>query len=73
LRKSGHLQRDTDKIERQKTFAQIFWQLGILDLKEPLILGVVRGGGFENPQAKNDDGSEEFNLIDISKLKVVGS
>jgi hypothetical protein len=35
LRKNGHLQRDTDKIERQQTFAQIFWQLSILDLKEP--------------------------------------
>lgn len=34
-------------------------------------LGLVRGGGFENPQAKNDDGLEEIDVIDISKLKSV--
>jgi len=32
---------------------------------------MVRGGGFENPQARNDNGSEEFDVIDISKLKSV--
>ena len=32
---------------------------------------MVRGGGFENPQAKNDDGSEEFDVIDISKLRSI--
>jgi hypothetical protein len=33
---------------------------------------MVRGGGFENPQAKNDASSEEFDVIDISRLKRVG-
>jgi hypothetical protein len=28
-------------------------------------------GGFEPPRAHNDDGAEEFNVIDISKLKTV--
>jgi hypothetical protein len=73
LRKNGQLQRDTDKIERQKTFAQIFRAVQYFGLERVLVAKVVRGGGFENPQAKNDDGSEEFNVIDISKLKAIGS
>ena len=28
-------------------------------------------GGFEPPQAQNDDGAEDFDVIDISKLKTV--
>src|SRR5262245_56661737 len=28
-------------------------------------------GGFEPPQAQNDDGAEDFDVIDISKLKAV--
>ena len=30
---------------------------------------VVRGAGFENPQANFTEDSEEFEVIDISKLK----
>ncbi len=30
---------------------------------------MVRGGGLEPPSANNAEGSEEFDVIDISKLK----
>jgi hypothetical protein len=36
----------------------------------------THSGGFGvyiTPQAKNEDGSEQFDLIDISKLKMVES
>lgn len=33
---------------------------------------MVRGGGFEDPQAKNDVSSEDFDVIDISRLKSIG-
>jgi hypothetical protein len=62
------------KLKGRRLSRKSFGQFSILDLKEfwsPMC--VVREGGFENPQAKNDDGSEEFNVIDISKLKAVGS
>jgi len=33
---------------------------------------MVQGGGFENLQGKNNDSSEDFDVIDISRLKRVG-
>jgi hypothetical protein len=72
LRKNGQLQRDTDKIERQKTFAANLQAAQYFGLERVLVGSVVRGGGFEPPQCQNDDGSEEFDVIDISKLKEVG-
>jgi len=30
---------------------------------------MVRGGGFEPPSANDAEGSEEFDVIDFSKLK----
>jgi hypothetical protein len=68
LRKNGQLQRDTDKIERQKTFAQIFQAVQYFGLERVLVANVVRGEDLKTHKL-NDDGSEEFNVIDISKLR----
>ncbi len=32
---------------------------------------LVRGGGLEPPSANDAEGSEEFDVIDISKLKSI--
>jgi len=32
---------------------------------------IMRGGGLEPPSANDAEGSEEFDVIDISKLKSI--
>ncbi len=42
--------------------------------QEPLrkqVVGMVRGGGLEPPSANNAECPEEFDVIDISKLKSI--
>jgi hypothetical protein len=46
---------------------------GEMEIEQMHVVGMAERGGFEPPGIRIDDAVEEFDVIDISKLKTIDS